>query len=116
MNIIIRIVTGVIQDRDHNSYRNVVVIYVVLAASSVVVACALLACSFWHTDAKILQWTKKQRSRNGELINERKEASETGTDGLRNRKVGLGLFVALIFLIAGAWAAYFWGVATGNNS
>jgi hypothetical protein len=35
---------------------------------------------------------------------------------LRNRKVGLGLFVALIFLIAGAWAAYFWGVATGNNS
>jgi hypothetical protein len=63
-----------------------------------------------------LQWTKKQRSRNGELINERKEASETGTDGLRNRKVGLGLFVALVFLIAGAWAAYFWGVATGNNS
>jgi nitrate/nitrite transporter NarK len=116
MNIIIRIVTGVIQDRDHNSYHNVVVIYVVLAASSVVVACALLTCSFWHTDAKILQWTKKQRSRNGELINERKEASETGTDGLRNRKVGLGLFVALIFLIAGAWAAYFWGVATGNNS
>jgi hypothetical protein len=116
MNIIIRIVAGVIQDRDHNSYHNVVVIYVVLAASSVVVACALLACSFWHTDAKILQWTKKQRSRNGELINERKEASETGTDGLRNRKVGLGLFVALVFLIAGAWAAYFWGVATGNNS
>jgi hypothetical protein len=115
MNIIIRIVTGVIQDRDKNSYDNVVVIYVALAAGSVAVAIGLLACSFWHTDAKILQWTKKQRSRNGEMINERREASESGTDGLRNRKVGLGSFVALLFLMAGAWAAYFWGVATGNN-
>jgi nitrate/nitrite transporter NarK len=116
MNIIIRIVTGVIQDRDKNSYDNVVVIYVVLAASSVVVAGALFACGFWHIDAKILQWTKKQRTRNGHLINERREASETGADGLRGRKLGLGLFVALLFLIAGAWAAYFWGVATGNNA
>jgi nitrate/nitrite transporter NarK len=116
MNIIIRIVTGVIQDRDKNSYDNVVVIYVVLAASSVAVACALFACGFWHVDAKILQWTKKQRTRNGYLINERKEASETGANGLRGRKLGLGLFVALLFLIAGAWVAYFWGVATGNNA
>jgi nitrate/nitrite transporter NarK len=116
MNIIIRIVTGVIQDRDKNSYDNVVVIYVVLAASSVVVAGALFACGFWHIDAKILQWTKKQRTRNEHLINERREASGTGADGLRGRKLGLGLFVALLFLIAGAWAAYFWGVATGNNA
>jgi hypothetical protein len=116
MNIIVRIVTGVIQDRDKNSYDNVVVVYVVLAASSVVVAGALFACGFWHVDAKILQWTRKQRTRNGHLINERKEVSEAGADGLRSRKVGLGLFVALLFLIAGAWAAYFWGVATGNNS
>jgi nitrate/nitrite transporter NarK len=116
MNIIVRIVTGVIQDRDNNSYDNVVVIYVVLAASSVVVACALFACSFWHVDAMILQWTKKQRSRKGDLINQRREASESGTDGLRNKKVGSGLFIALLLLIAGAWAAYFWGVATGNNS
>lgn len=116
MSIIIRIVTGVIQDRNNNSYNKVVIIYVVLAVGAVVVACALLACSFWHTDAMILQWTKKQRSRKGHLINERKEASESGTEGLRSRKVGLGLFVALLFFIAGAWAAYFWGVATGNNS
>ncbi|KAH4219184.1 hypothetical protein HBI38_183800 [Parastagonospora nodorum] len=115
MNIIIRIVTGVIQDRDKNSYDNVVVIYVILAVGSVVVAGALLASSFWHTDAKILQWTKKQRSRNGDMINERKEESETGENGIRGRKLGLGLFIAVIFLIAGAWVAYFWGVATGNN-
>jgi hypothetical protein len=116
MNIIVRVVTGVIQDRDNNSYNNVIIVYVVLAASSVVVACALVACSFWHVDAMILQWTKKQRSRKGDLINQRRGASESGTDGLRNRKVGFGLFIALILLIAGAWVAYFWGVATGNNS
>jgi nitrate/nitrite transporter NarK len=115
MNIIVRIVTGVIQDRDNNSYDNVVVVYVVLAAASVVVACALFACSFWHVDAKILQWTKKQRSRNGDVINKRKEISETGVDGMKTRKHGLALFVVLLCLIAGAWVAYFWGVATGHN-
>jgi nitrate/nitrite transporter NarK len=115
MNIIVRIVTGVIQDRDNNSYNNVVVIYVVLATGSVVVACALVASSFWHVDAMVLQWTKKQRSKKGDVINERREASEIGTAGLRNRKLGKVLFIALLFFIAGAWAAYFWGVATGNN-
>ncbi|KAH7068052.1 major facilitator superfamily domain-containing protein [Paraphoma chrysanthemicola] len=116
MNIIIRIITGVIQDRDNNSYDNVVIVYVVLAAGSVVVAGTLLACSFWHVDAKILQWTKKQRSLKGDVINERKESSECGAEGLRTRKLGLSLFIALLFFIAGAWAAYFWGVATDNNS
>jgi hypothetical protein len=115
MNIIIRIVTGVVQDRDNNSYDNVVVIYVVLAAAAVVVACALLVCSFGHVDAKVLQWTKKQRGRKGYLINERREASESDLDGLRDRKMGLILFGALLLLIAGAWAAYFWGIATRNN-
>jgi hypothetical protein len=115
MNIIIRIVTGVIQDRDNNSYDNVVVIYVVLAAGSVAVAIALLACSFWHVDAMVLQWTKKQRGRKGHMINERREESETEADVVKNRKLGFILFAALLLLIAGAWASYFWGVATRNN-
>lgn len=116
MSIIVRIVTGVVQDHDNNSYDNVVVIYVVLAAGSVVVAGALFACSFWHVDAKLLQWTRKQRSKKGDMINERKEVSETGAGGLKTRKVGLGFFIALIVLVLGSWAAYFWGVATSNNS
>jgi hypothetical protein len=93
----------------------VVVVYVALATASVVVAVALCVCGFLHTDASVLQWTKKQRLRKGELINEWRDAAETGSEGIRNRKLGLVLFVALLFLIAGAWAAYFWGVATGNN-
>tara|TARA_R110002003_G_scaffold187_12_gene14676 strand:+ start:132 stop:1466 length:1335 start_codon:yes stop_codon:yes gene_type:complete len=116
MNIIIRIVTGVIQDRDKDSYDKVVVVYVVLAAGSVGVASALFVCSFWHVDAKMLQWTKKQRLREGDLINARRAQAETGAEGLRNRTLGLALVIVLVFLIAGAWVAYFWGVATGHNS
>ncbi|KAF1850068.1 MFS general substrate transporter [Cucurbitaria berberidis CBS 394.84] len=115
MNIIIRIVTGVIQDRDNDSYDNVVIVYVVLAAGSVVVAAAMLACSFMTVDVKHLQWTRKQRIAKGHLINESREKFENGIQGQRNRKISLTLFVALLFLILGAWAAYFWGVATGNN-
>ena len=115
MSIIIRIVTGVIQDRDNNSYDNVVIVYVILAAGSVLVASILLACSFYTTDLGHLQWTRKQRIANGDKINECRVESETGSRGERHRKISMSLFVAMLVLVAGAWAAYFWGVATGNN-
>ncbi|GME26024.1 putative mfs transporter protein [Neofusicoccum parvum] len=115
MNIIVRIVTGVIQDRDNNSYDNVVVVYVILAAGSVAVSVVLFALGFFSVDLGRLQWTKKQRLRKGNLINERREKFESGEEGARNRRVSMGFFVFLLFLMAGAWVAYFWGVATGNN-
>jgi hypothetical protein len=116
MSIIVRIVSGVIQDRDNDSYDNVTIIYVVLAAGSVVVAALLLAGSFWSLDLGHLQWTRRQRITRGEIIKERRLEAECGVIGERNRKIGMTLFVAVLFLIAGAWAAYFWGVATGNNN
>jgi hypothetical protein len=105
----------VIQDRDNNSYDNVVKGYVFLAAGSVVVGCVLFACSHWSVDLSILQWTKKQRLARGETINERREKFKSGEEGERNRKISMTLFVCLLFLILGGWVAYFWGVATGNN-
>lgn len=115
-NIIIRIITGVIQDRNNNSYDNVVIVYVVLSAGSLVIAAGMLACSFWNVDVGQLQWTRKQRMRKGDIINSCREMLQKGRSGERNRKVSLVLFVALLFLIVGSWAAYFWGVATGHNS
>src|ERR1700712_1574729 len=38
MNIMVGIVTGVIQDRDNDSYDNVAIVYVVLSGMSVVVS------------------------------------------------------------------------------
>ena len=116
MTIFVRIITGVIQDRDNNSYDNVVKGYVFLAAGSVVVGTALFAGSYWTVDLGLLQWTKKQRMVKGEVINDRRVQFENGEAGTRNRKISMTLFVALIIFILGAWAAYFWGVATGNNS
>lgn len=115
MNIIIRIITGVIQDRDNDSYDNVVIVYVILTAGSVVVATAMFVSGFWNPDVGHLQWTRKQRIAKGTVINDQKEKFESGEKGVRNRKLSMTLFVALLFLIAGSWAAYFWGVATGNN-
>lgn len=116
MTIFVRIITGVIQDRDNDSYDNVVKGYVFLAAGSVVVACVLLTASYRTVDLGLLQWTKKQRMARGNVINDRREAFAAGAEGERNRKISLTLFVILIFFILGAWSAYFWGVATGNNS
>ncbi|KAF2621754.1 MFS general substrate transporter [Macroventuria anomochaeta] len=116
MSVFVRIITGVIQDRDNNSYDNVVKGYVFLAAGSAVVGTALLAASYWTVDLRLLQWTKKQRMAKGETINDRRVQFENGEAGTRNRKISLTLFVVLILFILGAWAAYFWGIATGNNS
>lgn len=118
MNIVIRILTGVIQDRDDNSYNHVVIVYVILASGAVVVSLTLLGCSFLTDELGRLQWTRKQRMRRGHVLNElREKATTIGTMAERRGKnINLGFFVALMFLIAGAWAAYFWGLATGNST
>ncbi|KAF2167304.1 hypothetical protein M409DRAFT_54472 [Zasmidium cellare ATCC 36951] len=114
MNIIIRIVTGVIQDRDDNSYDHVVVVYVILASGSVLVSGVLLVWSSFSTELKRLQWTKKQRMRNGDVLIKQREACESGERREVNRKVNLGFYGAMVLLILGSWAAYFWGVGDGE--
>ncbi|KAG5794059.1 hypothetical protein H9Q69_006889 [Fusarium xylarioides] len=114
MNIIVRIITGKIQDDDNNSYDNVTIVYVVLAGLSVVVS-LLLAVGAWKSvDLGHLQWSRKKRIAHGSLLNERKEIF-TKENGEKNRRVSLACSATLILLIIGSWCGYFWGVATGNN-
>ena len=108
------LVTGRIQDADNDSYDRVVIVYVVLAAMSVVVSLALIALSIYSVDLKRLQWTRKQRIRNGQLINERKERF-TVENGVQNRKISICCFGLMCALVVGGWTAYIWGAATGNN-
>ncbi|KEY66060.1 hypothetical protein S7711_09425 [Stachybotrys chartarum IBT 7711] len=115
MNIIVRVVTGAIQDADNDSYEHVVIVYVVLAAASVLVSIMLLALSRWSIDLGNLQWTRKRRIANGELWNERKRVFHED-NGARNKIISKTCFSALIVLTLGSWSAFFWGVATGNNS
>jgi len=114
MNIIVNLVTGRIQDADNDSYDRVVIVYVVLAGMSVVVSLALIALSLFSIDLKRLQWTRKQRLRNGQLINERKERF-TVENGVQNRYLSVCCFGAFCTLVVGGWIAYIWGAATGNN-
>ncbi|GIZ45811.1 hypothetical protein CKM354_000896200 [Cercospora kikuchii] len=116
MSIIIRIITGVVQDEDNNSYNHVVIVYVILAAGAVVVGLTLFIWSFFTDDLRRLQWSRKQRQQNGDLINAQRESYEVGNKASLNRQVGVVFFIMLIALILGGWASYFWGVATNNNS
>jgi asparagine N-glycosylation enzyme membrane subunit Stt3 len=114
MNIIVRIITGKIQDADNNSYDKVTIVYVILAGLSVLVS-LLLALGGWKSvDLGHLQWSRKKRIAQGALLNERKDIF-TKENGEKNRRVSLACFAILILLIIGSWCGYFWGVATGNN-
>ncbi|KAF3762889.1 MFS general substrate transporter [Cryphonectria parasitica EP155] len=115
MNIIVRVITGVIQDADDNSYDRVVIVYVFLTAASVLVALVSLSLGFIKPDIGRLQWTRKKRILNGHIIVELKDEFEKGQRGRRNKLFSKSCFIALLIFILGSWAAYFWGVATGNN-
>ncbi|CAH0038475.1 unnamed protein product [Clonostachys solani] len=115
MNIIVRVITGVIQDNDNNSYNRVTIVYTVLAGCSVVVSLILAVLAWFYVDLGHLQWTRRVRISRGEVLNARKE-NFYGADGHRNKIISMSCFGFMILLTLGAWCAYFWGVATGNNS
>ncbi|RDW92358.1 hypothetical protein BP5796_01752 [Coleophoma crateriformis] len=114
MNIVVRVVCGVLQDADNNSYDTVSIVYVFLAACSVLVSILLCVFACFDVDLRRLQWTRKQRVAKGYIINERNEKFHN-ENGDRNRLVSKICFISVIFLVLGSWCGYFWGVATGNN-
>ncbi|KUJ22650.1 MFS general substrate transporter [Mollisia scopiformis] len=137
-NIIVRILTGVLQDDSpaSNPYLKVTPVYVVLSAGSFVVSALLLgiflvakgakgAKSSIYVDIARLQWTRKQRIRNGEAIKERGMAVGLGEEKgariehtrerTRMKTISMAAFGILCFWILGSWTAYFWGVATEHN-
>ncbi|PKX88920.1 putative MFS transporter [Aspergillus novofumigatus IBT 16806] len=116
MNIIIRIITGALQDADDDSYRRVVRVYLFLAAASVAVGLAILLAALMTDSLAPLQWTRKQRLALGpehiSMIRER----HTVTCYARNKLISISCFTALLLLTVGGWVAYIWGAVTGNNS
>lgn len=115
MNIIVRVITGVIQDRDNNSYDNVVIVYAVLAGISVFVSLVLATIAWRTMDLRHLQWTRKQRKARFDILQERRRRFFE-EDRQRNKTISMTSFGACMLLILGSWCGYFWGVATGNNS
>ncbi|KAF9875382.1 major facilitator superfamily transporter [Colletotrichum karsti] len=114
MNIVVRIITGAIQDADNNSYDKVTIVYVILAGLSVIVSFVLFLLALKSIDLGHLQWSRKTRIARGEVLNEQKRRFHE-ENGHKNRVISMTCFGALIMLIVGSWCGYFWGVATGNN-
>ncbi|CAL3962005.1 unnamed protein product [Diplocarpon coronariae] len=144
-NIIIRVMTGVLQDDSpkSNPYKKVTPVYVFLALSSFVVAVTMIILFLVskkfnqgvYVDIARLQWTRRKRIANGEKINARRavvgfddvepggkgnERSVSVSEIVRRermwmRNISRGAFGLLIIWVLGSWAGYFWGVATGNN-
>lgn len=112
MTIIVDIAAGVIQDSDNNSYNRVTILYVALAAASAVVGTVMLIGGGMNDMLGRLQWTRKKRMANGEKINALKDKFETDQWAEWNRKLSMSAFGSVILLVLGAWAAYFWGIAT----
>lgn len=116
MSIIIRIITGALQDADDNSYRRVVQVYLFLAAASLVIGSAILLGSFVTDSLGLLQWTRHRRLTSGTgIIQDLKERSLLG-HAQRTRRVSTGCFAALLLLVVGGWVAYIWGAVTGHTS
>jgi hypothetical protein len=115
MNIIVRVITGRIQDADNNSYDRVTIVYVILAGCSVVVSMALIFVSWKTVDLRHLQWSRKKRITRGTDLNERKDRFY-GLNSAKNMRISLVCFGSLVALVLGSWCGYFWGVATGNNN
>ena len=54
MNVVVRVITGVIQDRDNDSYDNVTIVYMILAAGSVLVSAVLIILLWKSVDLGLL--------------------------------------------------------------
>ncbi|KAJ5738438.1 hypothetical protein N7493_001593 [Penicillium malachiteum] len=116
MSIILRIITGALQDADDNSYRRVVQVYLFFACAASVVSGALLIGALMNQNLAPLQWSRKKRLSSGAEIIQANRKRSLVTDAHRTRLISIGCFGALLLVTVGGWVAYIWGAATGHNS
>jgi len=106
MNIILSVGCGVLQDKDKNSYDRVAIIYATDSALAVVVAIGMVVACYFSLSTRMLQWSRKKRMANGQLLNERKT--------IRTTIVINYFFYSLVAIMSlGALCAYIWSAAVG---
>ncbi|KAI5207465.1 major facilitator superfamily transporter [Aureobasidium subglaciale] len=115
MSCIIRILTGVLQDADKNSYTRVTRVYAFFGCASLAISLFVLTLSFLSPDLGRLQWSRKQRLARGAFLQDRQKRFE-GEMKEKNKRISVICFAGMVVVMLGGWSAYFWGVATGNNS
>ncbi|KAL4896424.1 putative MFS transporter [Aspergillus ambiguus] len=115
MGIIIRLVTGVLQDLDNDSYHRVNYVYLGLAVVSMVIALAILVAALWGNDFGPLQWSRKRRFTDGPRLLAELRDHHFVRNYRRTRHISIGCFSAMLALILASWGVYIWGAVTGHN-
>jgi hypothetical protein len=115
MNIIIRIITGALQDADDNSYRRAIQVYLFQGAAGLAIGLGILVGSFFAAELDLLQWTRwKRLSQGPEIIQGLKERNLV-LNPRRTKRIAIAGFVCILALTVGGWVAYVWGAVTGHN-
>ncbi|CEL01359.1 hypothetical protein ASPCAL00943 [Aspergillus calidoustus] len=115
MNIIIRIITGALQDADGDSYRRVVQVYLFQGAAGLAIGLGIFVGSFFAAELDLLQWTRwKRLSQGPEIIQGLKERNLV-LNPRRTKRIAITGFACIMALTVGGWVAYIWGAVTGHN-
>ncbi|KAK1143588.1 hypothetical protein N8T08_006198 [Aspergillus melleus] len=115
MNIIMRLVTGSLQDEDNGSYHRVNMIYLGAAAILMAVSVAILLAALLNQNLAPLQWSRKERLAFGSTRLAALREHHLVARYRWNRWASLCCFGALVLFVLGSWATYIWGAVTGNN-
>jgi hypothetical protein len=116
MNIIIRIMTGALQDADDNSYQRAVQVYLFQGAAGLAIGLGILVGSFFAAELDLLQWTRWKRLSQGPEIIQRLKERNLVLNPRRTKRIAITGFVCIMALTVGGWVAYIWGAVTGHNN
>ncbi|KAF9886111.1 hypothetical protein FE257_012046 [Aspergillus nanangensis] len=114
-NVIVRMVTGVLQDADNDSYRRVVRVYLFLSACLMVVGLVIFLAAVLDVNLAPLQWTRKERFAKGPTQLALLRENHLVLNYRRTRWISKLCFLAIMLLTMGSWAVYIWGAVTGNK-
>ncbi|KAF4303508.1 putative mfs transporter protein [Botryosphaeria dothidea] len=103
--LIVRVGIGILQDRDHDGYQNVIIVYLVLAIGSLLTGIAMIIGSMFTLDLGRFQWSKKKRAARGEEIAARTRLEDDKLSVGRSKFNFMACSTAFTFLL-GAIAAY----------
>ncbi|KAJ0417347.1 major facilitator superfamily domain-containing protein [Aspergillus carlsbadensis] len=115
MNIIIRILTGALQDADNNSYARAIKVYLFQGATGLAIGLGILIGSFFAAELDLLQWTRWKRLSQGPEILQALKERNLVLNPRRTRRIAITGFVCIMALTLGGWVAYIWGAVTGHN-
>ncbi|EOD43208.1 putative mfs transporter protein [Neofusicoccum parvum UCRNP2] len=105
VNLIVRVVIGVIQDRDDGGYQVVILVYLALGIGAALTAGAMIVGARTTVDLGRFQWSRKQRAARGEEIAARTKLLDEQL-AIRKNRLSVAACGAVCVVVCGAVASY----------